>query len=254
MATKRSEPEVQEKVVSQKKKTKAEESKSWSDEEVGDLIESKPCLWNIHDPSYAKRDEKELAYSSIAEQFETTIQAIKAKLNGLRTQFGREMSRERTTKSGQSTEELYHSSWVHFERLKFLVPIIGNSAKSRDILKDNDTDSEEVTPTKPKPQKKRSFAEKKLALLSKATKVIVAGPEKRRQILLLMSMRNCLGLTKQINDIIFELEFKFNNVLSNVQNLFPPYPQNFGTSGFNNTVQRQGQIQNSYVGMLNHES
>ena len=96
MAMKRSGPEVQEKDISQKKKTKAEEKKSWSDEEVGDLIdlfESKPCLWNIHDPSYAKCDQKELAYSSIAEQSETTIQAIKAKLNGLRTQFVREMSK-----------------------------------------------------------------------------------------------------------------------------------------------------------------
>ena len=68
MATKRSRPEVQEKDVSQKKKTKAEEKKSWSDEEVGnliDLFESKPCLWNIHDPSYAKRDEKELVWSPL---------------------------------------------------------------------------------------------------------------------------------------------------------------------------------------------
>ena len=114
MATKRSGPEVQEKDVSQKKKTKAEEKKSWSDEEVGDLIdlfESKPCLWNIDDPSYAKRDEKELAYSSIAEQFETTIQAIKAKLNRLRTQFGREMSKclkvraNRTTNKAEMLDE-----------------------------------------------------------------------------------------------------------------------------------------------------
>ena len=114
MATKRSGPEVQEKDVSQKKKTKAEEKKSWSDEEVGDLIdlfESKPCLWNIHNPSYAKRDKKELGYSSIAEQFETTIQAIKAKLNGLRTQFGREMSKclqvcaNRTTNKAEMLDE-----------------------------------------------------------------------------------------------------------------------------------------------------
>ena len=35
MATKRSGPEVQEKDVSQKKKTKAGEKISWSDEEVG---------------------------------------------------------------------------------------------------------------------------------------------------------------------------------------------------------------------------
>ena len=75
------------------------------------LFESKPCLWNIHDPSYAKRDEKELAYSSVAEQFEITIQAIKAKLNGLRTKFGREMSKclkvraNRTTNKSEMLDE-----------------------------------------------------------------------------------------------------------------------------------------------------
>ena len=57
MATKRSGPEVQEKDVTQKKE-KRRRKKSWSDEEVGDLtdlFETKTCLWNIHDPSYAKR-------------------------------------------------------------------------------------------------------------------------------------------------------------------------------------------------------
>ena len=130
MATKKSGPEVQEKDVSQKKKTKAEEKKSWSDEEVGDLMdlfESKPCLWNIYDPSYAKPDEKELAYYSIAEQFETTIQAIKAKLNGLRTQFGKEMSKclkvlaNRTTNKAETLDENIgrfapgFMSWSDFE-------------------------------------------------------------------------------------------------------------------------------------------
>ena len=41
MATKRSGPEVQEKDVGQKKKTKAEEKKSWSDEEVDIRQQSK---------------------------------------------------------------------------------------------------------------------------------------------------------------------------------------------------------------------
>ena len=91
-----------------KKENKSRRKKSWSDEEVGDLIdlfESKPCFWNIHDPSYAKRDEKELAYSSIAEQFETAIQAIKAKLNGLRTQFGREMSKCLKVRANRTTNK-----------------------------------------------------------------------------------------------------------------------------------------------------
>lgn len=62
------------------------------------------------------------------------IASIKQKLNNLRTRFGKELSKERNTKSGQATEELYNSNWPFFDQLAFLTPVIGAS-KSRDTLK-----------------------------------------------------------------------------------------------------------------------
>ena len=58
---------------------------------------------------YSKRDIKEIAYSVMASNFDTDIASIKQKLNNLRTRFGKELSKERNTKSGQATEELYNS-------------------------------------------------------------------------------------------------------------------------------------------------
>ena len=79
-------------------------------------------------------DLKEIPYSDIAEYFDTNITLIKTKINSLRTQFGKELTRERSTKSGQSTNELYSSKWAHFDKLAFLTPVFGAS-KSRDTLK-----------------------------------------------------------------------------------------------------------------------
>lgn len=73
------------------------------------MLESNPCLWDIFDKSYTKRDLKESAYSEIAESLDTNIVSVKTKINNLRTQFGKELSKERQTKSGQSTDELYSS-------------------------------------------------------------------------------------------------------------------------------------------------
>ena len=55
-------------------------------------------------------------------------------INGLRAQLGGEMAKEKSTKSGQSTDELYSSNWLHYDKLAFLVSVIGAS-KSRQTLK-----------------------------------------------------------------------------------------------------------------------
>ena len=81
--------------------------------------------------------------------------------------------RERT-ESGQSTDELYASKWIHYDKLNFLVPAFGAS-KSRDTLKrmnlqEGESAEKEVTPSKGK-----TIAEKKLDLLSKGTEAITAN-------------------------------------------------------------------------------
>ena len=153
--------------------------KDWTDDEISlliDLLESNPCLWDIHHKDYSKRDLKEIAYSDIAESFDTNIASIKTKINSLRTQFGKELTKERSTKSGQSTDELYSSNWTHFDKLAFLTPVFGAS-KSRDTLKrmskneQDDENDRKVTPNK----SRKTIAEKKLDLLSKCTEAFTAN-------------------------------------------------------------------------------
>ena len=123
---------------------------------------------------------KEIAYSEIASSLDTTVASIKTKLNSLRTQLGKELAKERNTKSGQATDELYVSSWVFYQNLAFLIPVFGNS-KSRDTLKrislPEDDSGQEANGSTPQ-SKKKTIAEKKLDLLSKCTDAITANAKK----------------------------------------------------------------------------
>ena len=54
---------------------------------------------------------REKHYSDIAEILEKPVQSVKVKINVLRAQLGREINKENKTKSGQGSDEQYHSSW-----------------------------------------------------------------------------------------------------------------------------------------------
>ena len=93
----------------------------WDDEEIEkllDLYEEHPCLWDIRDPSYQKREVKERALAEIGETLEIESSVIKAKWNSLRAQYGRECAKENKN-SGQSTDELYESKWMFKEKNVF---------------------------------------------------------------------------------------------------------------------------------------
>ena len=60
----------------------------------------------------------------MATSLDTNIPSIKTNINGLRVQLGREMVKEKSTKIGQSTDELYSSNWIHYDKLAFLLPVI----------------------------------------------------------------------------------------------------------------------------------
>lgn len=139
------------------------------------MFEERPCLWDCFDKEYSKRDARDIAYTEIASALAVAVTSLKTKINGLRAQFGRELAKVNKTKSGQSTDELYVPSWVHYQRLLFLVPVV-KSAKSRGKRKckievenlENDEDEDTKVPT----HKKKSIAERKLDLLSKCTEAI----------------------------------------------------------------------------------
>ena len=106
--------EEKEKERNTAKKTNSKEWKDWMDEEISlliDMLEEKPCLWDVFDKEYTKRDVKEIAYTEIASSLDTKIEPIKVRINrlGLRGQLGREVAKVNKTKSGQSTDELVFS-------------------------------------------------------------------------------------------------------------------------------------------------
>ena len=105
-----------------KKDPKAKSAKEWTDDETSlliDMLEANLCLWDIYHTDYSKRDLKEMAYTEIATSLDTNITSVKAKINNLRTQLGRVMAKEKSTKSGQSTDRLYASKWIHYDKLNF---------------------------------------------------------------------------------------------------------------------------------------
>ena len=121
----------------EKKDPKAMSAKEWTDDETSlpiDMLETNPCLWDIYHTDYSKRDLKEITYTEIAASLDTNITSIKAKINSLRKQLEQEMTKEKSTKSRQSTDKLYAIKWIHYDKLNLLIPIFGAS-KSRDTLK-----------------------------------------------------------------------------------------------------------------------
>eukprot|EP00111_Clytia_hemisphaerica_P013317 TCONS_00039088-protein len=96
-------------------------------------------------------------------------------MNTLRAQLSREITKERASSSGQSADELYYSTWIHYDKMKFLVPMLKVS-KSRDTMKRKaaDCESSDVESDSCPPTKKQSIAEKKLELLTKCTDALAS--------------------------------------------------------------------------------
>ena len=135
-------------------------------------------MWDFFDKEYTKWDVKEIAYTDIASSLDTNIESIKTEINVLRAQLGRKVLKVNKTKTGQSTDQLYASSWIHYDCLPFLLPVI-KSSKSRDTLKrKNEEENEEVEETRFSTPglKKKTIAERKIELLSKCTEAITKKP------------------------------------------------------------------------------
>ena len=62
------------------------------------------------------------------------IATIKAKSNSFRARHGRELAKENKTKSGQSADDLYESSWKYMEKMRF-VEQVKKTAQSTSTLK-----------------------------------------------------------------------------------------------------------------------
>ena len=115
----------------------------WEDEDIErliDLYEARPCLWDIADPTYSKRDVREKALSKIREELGIEINTIKSKWNFLGAQHGRELVKESKKKSGQSNDDIYESSWPFMEKMHF-VEQVKKTARNTSTLKLSDPQS-----------------------------------------------------------------------------------------------------------------
>lgn len=259
---------------------KSKAAKDWTEEEINSLIElleNKSCLWDIYHKDYKKRDLKEIAYSEIATALDTTIPSVKTKINSLRTNLSKEVCKERATKSGQSTDELYVSKWVHYQQLAFLKPVIGAS-KSRDSLKRTNSqivDSEEELEMASPKNKKKTIAERKLDLLSKCTDAITSNATKavpeekipqKPQIsvfatyvdekLSQLNKRDRRIAEKRISDILFDIEmgaeaqqeFRIGYFPSSTQQ--PGMSRHVGNHGSYVSLQSNTEQGQSYMDMM----
>ena len=217
------------------------------------LYEEKSCLQDIFDKSNQKRDVKEKASDAIAKEFDVQIADVKAKWNAIRGQFERELDRVKSSKSGQSTDDLYVSQWMFWDKLQFLQSVM-KTTKRRDALSINDdsfqknatlSSDEEITDTsrdntpsketKPSRVKKRKLEEMKNELLTSCINVLkelqvapTAEPKEETDHfvfdiagkLKFMSRQQRILAEKRINDVIFEIEMGEFQQPSSTRNSF----------------------------------
>jgi hypothetical protein len=109
------------------KRPRTKIARRWTDMEVSHLIElyeERSVLWNIFDKNYHKREIRNDAFAALAEELDIPLADVKAKLTSLRAYLGKEIADTNKSKSGQSTDQLYASNWVYWERLQFLKPMM----------------------------------------------------------------------------------------------------------------------------------
>ena len=217
--------------TAQLKITKSSKKKKWNEEITStliDMLEERPCLWDIFNTEYAKRDKREKAYEEITDVIELDVKEIKSKIHNLRAQLGRELNKVKRTKSGQSTSERYVSNWVYWDRLQFLVPQMQpskqrdnldntvterNESKGDDvIISDDDRENDPSPPPPLKKSKRNPKGSRFEAMLAKnnESKRLEVSPfalyvdQKLKEI----DPKTRFIVEKIINDVIFEAQFQ----------------------------------------------
>ena len=180
-----------------------------------ELLEERPSLQDAF---------KDTAYKEIADIFGCNITLIKGKINELRAQYEREMTKVNKMKRGKSTDKLYVGNWAHYQSLAFLQPVM-KSSSGKNTLKQSNEDLDEIQCIEVKAysgSKKKSLGEKKIGLLTKCTTtnstLIESQGIKRsafatyvEEKLADLNKRQRTTAGKRINDALFELEMSVGN-------------------------------------------
>lgn len=87
-----------------------------------ELYEQRPCLWNVEHEDYHNRQKRSLAISEIEKEMGMEKDDIVQKWITLRGQYLRELEKQRKSRSGQSTAELYVSGWKFYKTSRLSSP------------------------------------------------------------------------------------------------------------------------------------
>ncbi|XP_049294452.1 uncharacterized protein LOC125769686 [Anopheles funestus] len=87
------------------------------EEQLIDMVENIPLLWNVQDPNYHNRRMEKEAWDHISDAFGVNGNTIKKKWTILRSQYHRELARLNQP-TGSAAASL--SKWKHFHQLSFL--------------------------------------------------------------------------------------------------------------------------------------
>ena len=164
--------------------------KKWDSRETSsliELIEQRPCLWNVNDRTYHSRVERERALNEIGDQIGVSAAECKSKFAILRGQLGREMAKVAKTRSGQATNDLYKPSWIFWDQLQFLRPVLQPGKSKDNFALPNESSSqgtedavaEKESTFKSTPQsrkKKKGIIEKKQEMLETCINVLKEQP------------------------------------------------------------------------------
>ena len=149
----------------------------WNNDEISrliDLYEARPCLWDVFTSEHHNREatskakaeievgyifrvcfwEKKnfgpcyycsstLAYFRLFLLFLKNIlsrpwQEISSQLTSLRQILGQNIKKNTAVKSGQGTDELFTPTWIFWDSLQFLVPVM-HARQSKDTMKKADS-------------------------------------------------------------------------------------------------------------------
>lgn len=153
---------------------------NWTDQAVNillDGLQKQECLWNLRSPHYKDKGMKKTALVELFEtlkseisDFEADIEAVKSKIQSLRTSFREELRKVKKSQgTGSGVADIYIPKWKYFDSCKFLecvvavestdtVTNVSNSKEEEDNeeqFQDQDSSSGRETPKSQKPQKRR---------------------------------------------------------------------------------------------------
>lgn len=256
-----------------KKGGRAVPSKRWTNNDTSiliDMLEERSCLWDVNAKDYKSKDKRAKALEEIEDVIGIPPNEIKTKIVSLRAQLGRELAKVSKVRSGQSTDELYKSTWVYWERLQFLRPAL-TPRKSIDCLTmtaddenqgvqpeifsnvEDSSSSSSLSQSTPRINTKRSTEAKKQELLTNCINVLkqpISKPNEKEechfasyiaQKLALFDKRTRAIAEKQITDVIFDLEINgyYNTSNENIQGNFGGFMmQNNQGGSFMNMIQQ----------------